>query len=1305
MEKSGKKRIFRTVLITILCTVINVLGRAFAVQADLPLWLDTLGTCYAVYFAGPLSGAIAGVAGNIILGTINDLSLAYALTSAAVAAAMSFCVRKGYMESLTKAAISSFWIGMLSVLISAPLNLIINNGYSGNRWGDALFDMLDWHGMPKIVCAFAGEAMVDVVDKQVCIIAAYLVIRFLKSKKIGKCYLEKAAALFMAAAVAAGAAGSLGMSVSAENSAIDEASDGSYLSTVFNNRSGMMSSEANVIAQTDDGCIWIGSYAGLTRYNGREFEFISESGIANVTNLLNDSKGRLWIATNDSGIARYENGVFTFFTTAEGLPSDSVRSLTEAADGTVYLGTSDKLCSFSTEDVITVYECDVRNVSSMETVGDTLICTDFTGDLHIIRNGEKQQSLLFEDTGIFCYFVKQTTHGLLVGTSDDTLYSINLGTSEAAYEPYAGGVPEDVSGIAEDSSGRIWICAESAFGFIDENGIFEQQYCEGFDYSFEWICQDYQGNIWLASSRYGVLKLSLSSFVNLFDAAGEKNVVVNGAAYFDDDIYCAADNGLVIIDGESGKSIEKPITEMLEGDRVRSLVKDNAGNLWICTYGDDGLVRYSPSGETESFTAASKQTVSDRFRCAAVMPDGTVAAGTADGISFIKDNAVTGSITTEDGLKNSQILCLVCDENGTLYAGTDGGGIYRIEDKKIVKSFSTENGLTSDVILRMVHYNGGYFVVTGNSLCFMNGDKISPLKEFPYFNNYDVIIVNNTAYVLSSAGLFAADAGALAEGRKIEWKQLTADQGLLEGLTANSWSFADDRGYLYLCTNGGLVRFDTSDTAESVEYRFDIDSVECDGRKIAKGEDGYLLPSVSKRITLRASVKNYTLTDVKVRFFVDGMNEDAEAVSYKELEPLQITEPGHGTYNVHMQIMDSSGQKVIRERICRLYKEVQFWETPAYKIYLMIVVCEMIAFATWTVIVMINISRKKGELEQLRAELEAKVSDQMNEIAHERDRAEKLFHSTVVALSETVDAKDRYTSGHSRRVAEYSKMLAQRMGKSADEQERIYFAGLLHDVGKIRIPEDIINKPGKLTDSEFETIKIHTVTGYRILKNIPEYTEIAIGAKFHHERYDGRGYPTGIEGENIPEIARIIGVADAYDAMTSNRSYRSALPQHVVRDEIEKGKGRQFDPQIADIMLEMMDNDTDYKLKQAEELDRIILAVDDDPVNIELINVLLKDEPLYTVVSALNCDDAVLTLKRRKDIDLVLLDLEMPEKDGFETLEQIRAFSQIPVVLMTSNRDSETIKTANSMAVGDYLTKPILPMALKEILHSILERI
>lgn len=215
---------------------------------------------------------------------------------------------------------------------------------------------------------------------------------------------------------------------------------------------------------------------------------------------------------------------------------------------------------------------------------------------------------------------------------------------------------------------------------------------------------------------------------------------------------------------------------------------------------------------------------------------------------------------------------------------------------------------------------------------------------------------------------------------------------------------------------------------------------------------------------------------------------------------------------------------------------------------------------------MINLDRLQRNLE---AEVEKKTKEN-----------EGLFLHVVSSLASAIDAKDTYTNGHSDRVASYAWEIARRAGYEGKKLEDIYMMGLLHDVGKIGIPDAVINKPAKLTDEEYAIIKNHPVMGARILGEIREMPSLANGARWHHERYDGRGYPDGLSGEVIPEEARIIAVADAYDAMTSHRSYREPLPQGVVRQEIEKGRGTQFDPAFASIMLEMIEEDTEYAMRE-----------------------------------------------------------------------------------------------------------------------------
>ncbi len=183
----------------------------------------------------------------------------------------------------------------------------------------------------------------------------------------------------------------------------------------------------------------------------------------------------------------------------------------------------------------------------------------------------------------------------------------------------------------------------------------------------------------------------------------------------------------------------------------------------------------------------------------------------------------------------------------------------------------------------------------------------------------------------------------------------------------------------------------------------------------------------------------------------------------------------------------------------------------------------------------------------------------------------ELFYKTIKSIAHALDAKDQYTHGHSMRVTLYSLALAKKMNLSDELLEEIETTGLLHDIGKIAIPEKILLKPGKLTDEEYEVIKTHPELGERLVASIEKLRLISNWLKSHHERYDGKGYPDGLKGEEIPISSRIIAIADTYDAMTSNRAYRAALSHEVAIAEIQKCSGSQFDPKLAEIFVNIKD--------------------------------------------------------------------------------------------------------------------------------------
>lgn len=227
---------------------------------------------------------------------------------------------------------------------------------------------------------------------------------------------------------------------------------------------------------------------------------------------------------------------------------------------------------------------------------------------------------------------------------------------------------------------------------------------------------------------------------------------------------------------------------------------------------------------------------------------------------------------------------------------------------------------------------------------------------------------------------------------------------------------------------------------------------------------------------------------------------------------------------------------------------------------------------------------KSDKFDQLLLLIESGIKsiEQMNTIKtinkqlHDKNEdLERAYLDTIGILRQTVEAKDPYTRGHSDRVSEYSVLIGKKLGLDEKTLHILKIGGLFHDIGKIGIPDSILLKESKLSDEEYSQIKNHPMIGVHMLGDAAIFTDILPIVKHHHERYDGRGYPSQLVGEDIPYVARIAAVADTFDAMTSKRSYRDSLPIDIVRAEIERCSGTQFDPNIAKVFLDIMDNDFD----------------------------------------------------------------------------------------------------------------------------------
>lgn len=279
-------------------------------------------------------------------------------------------------------------------------------------------------------------------------------------------------------------------------------------------------------------------------------------------------------------------------------------------------------------------------------------------------------------------------------------------------------------------------------------------------------------------------------------------------------------------------------------------------------------------------------------------------------------------------------------------------------------------------------------------------------------------------------------------------------------------------------------------------------------------------------------------------------------------------------FAMHLGYLIIFKSKYFSEKQQILHSVVMFFPLVAvviqvlYPVYLL----TFFAYTLFSLMVLFSLETPDfEELEYLRNNLEKEVIKQTAEVNNRQKKIQKMSMEIVETLVETIDAKDNYTNGHSVRVAKYSVLLAEQLGFSEEMLDEVRCAALLHDVGKIGIPDNLLKKPMSLDDEEFDIIKSHTTTGSKILQKISSLPAACTVAKYHHECYDGSGYPEHLSGKDIPEYARIVSIADAYDAMNTKRVYRENLPKEKIREQLMEGRGKQFDPEILDVFLKLFD--------------------------------------------------------------------------------------------------------------------------------------
>ncbi len=974
-----------------------------------------------------------------------------------------------------------------------------------------------------------------------------------------------------------------------------------YTAVLYNNPNGLPTSEANTITQTSEGFIWIGSYAGLIRYDGNTFERIdSTTGIANVRCLYVDSRDRLWIGTNDSGIFLMETGSLRQWDQPEGLRASSIRSIMEDTNGNIFVGSASGISVIDGNLELRNLEderIDASAIKEMRRGNDDLIYGLTTsGDIFTLQEGKIALFISHENISfgtIVALLPDPVNPGCVYLAADDA--RVLYGPMRDCFIPDK---TTDVSPLSyaenmEYIDGQIWICSGNGIGNLDREGF---HFLDNLpmNNSVNNVITDYEGNLWFTSSRQGVMKIVPNQFSDLFDRFDIPSEVVNSTCMYDGQLFIATDSGLIVIgkDGQkletlplseavtaSGKELEaEDLISFLSGIRIRSLIRDSKGRVWIATWRRHGLLVYD-KGKILAFTQ-DDGLLSDQIRTVSECADGRILAASAGGMNIIEGNRVTGGYGEKDGLSITSILTVTEGFNGDLILGSDGGGLYVINDQGI-RVISKKDGLKSDVVMRIRRSLSRevYWIVTSNSLAYITPDyQVHTIRQFPYSNNFDLYENSKgDIWVLSSNGIYVVPSEELLANEGISPVFYGIPNGLPYVATANSFSELTESGDLYIASSQGVVKVNIETPFEDVsELKAAVPFVDVDGTRLYPDANGtFLIPSDTRKLTVNSFVFNYSPTNPRVSYHLEGFDSKVSTVDRSDLVPVDYTNLRGGDYRFIMQIRDSMGRGN-REMSVLIRKEKAFYEEPWF-----VILCALAFIGLMALLFRLYTRRRMRALEK-------------------KNRETKAFVREITqAFAKVIDMKDQYTNGHSTRVAEYTAMFSRELGYDEDTVEKYYQIALLHDIGKIGIPPEVLNKAGKLTDEEFETIKSHTSKGYDALKEISIMPELAVGAQAHHERPDGKGYPNHLRQDEIPRVAQIIAVADCFDAMYSNRPYRKRMNFDRVVSIIQEVSGTQLTSDVVDAFMRLVNKGEfrapdDHGGGTTENIDNIRKALDEE---------------------------------------------------------------------------------------------------------------
>ena len=724
---------------------------------------------------------------------------------------------------------------------------------------------------------------------------------------------------------------------------------------LYNSNSGMPFSEANMLEQTRDGFIYIGCYGGLLRFDGENFYRFDDPQLNNIKSLFDDSRERLWIATNSNGFAIMEKGETTFYGTEDGLDAQYVYCFEEDEKGNILIGTVSGLYYMDPENKLHKIEDSLLNNSTI-----TMLRSDGRGriygltrdsdvfaiqDLDLISWNEKGTftrelvTCIYPDPNNDGYvYMGQSTGGILHGSIFGRIKKTKLIPTPDLI---------DVDSILYED-GRLWIASNSGIGFINREGDLIRPDKMQRSNASRYLMADLEGNIWVASDRLGVIKLSPSIFCNINSQAQLPDMVVNTTCVKDGLLYIGSDIGLVCLDKDYNQ-VETPVSELLANSRIRCIKEDRNGCLWFCTYGDTGLVSLKEDGTVRSYT------VEDGFKSNSIrevyeMSDGTLVVSAVGGLYLLRDGEIAEKYEQEDGLTNPLTLTECEYGPGKLLLGLDGNGILLLEDG-ILKAFPEAEELSSDVILRIRknEEQDSYWIVTADALCILHDGHIQEvsMNETPNLHRYDVEFDDSgNAWLFAGDGIYVGNADEILAGKQVRYIHYDYRSGLPFIATPHCRNYVSDDGVVYMAGNDGVARISINQVRKhKPDVQLQVPYMEADDEIIylTPGEE-VVLPPWTRKIWVHPFALSYSLSEPIVAYGLEGFDDELNIATRSDLPSVIYTNLRGGSYKFRFALVNPVTGEFEKETDITIVKRKALHERVSFWILLAAIITGAVMF-------------------------------------------------------------------------------------------------------------------------------------------------------------------------------------------------------------------------------------------------------------------------------------------------------------------------------------------------------------------------